>query len=83
VGVSLRPVLAIKALNDLEPALKTYNFQSDIFVGYPFSNDKTVTRVELFYSHGWMNLIGEGTDYRTASIKRLYRSAVGIRAMFH
>lgn len=83
VGVSLRPVLTIKALNDLEPALKTYNFQSDIFVGYPFSNDKTVTRVELFYSHGWMNLIGEGTDYRTASIQRLYRSAVGIRAIFH
>lgn len=83
VGLSFRPVISVKAFNDLEPVMNTYNLNSDIFIGYPFSNDKSVTRVELFYSHGWINLIGDGTDFRTTAIQSLYRSALGIRAMFH
>jgi len=82
-GVSARPILAVKAFNDLEPTLKTYNFNSDVFIGYPFSNDKSVARLELFYSYGWLNLIGEGTDYRTSSIQRLHRNTAGIRLIFH
>lgn len=82
-GVSARPVITVKAFNDLEPSLKTYNFNSDVFIGYPFSNDKTVTRLELFYSYGWLNLMGEGTDYRTTSIQCLYRNTAGVRLIFH
>jgi hypothetical protein len=82
-GLSVRPVITVKAFNDLEPVLLRYNINSDVFIGYPFSNDKSVTRVELFYSHGWINLIGEGTGYRTTSIQSLYRSMVGVRCIFH
>jgi len=83
VGLSVRPVISVKAFNDLEPVLNPYNLNTDVFVGYPFSNNKSVTRLELFYSHGWLNIIGSGTDYKTTSIQSLYRSAIGLRAIFH
>ena len=82
-GLSLRPVLSVKPLNDLQPVLRTSNFNTDVFVGYPFANDKSVMRVELFYSHGWFDLVGESNDYRTVSIGRLTRNTAGLRLVFH
>jgi hypothetical protein len=82
-GVSLRPVFTVIPLNDAQPVLRTWNMNSDVFVGYPIANDKSVMRLELFYSHGWYNLIGESTDYRTYSIDRLIRSTAGLRLIFH
>jgi hypothetical protein len=83
VGFSLRPVIAVKPLVELQPIVKTMNLNTDVFVGYPVGNDKSVMRMELFYSHGWFNLIEEGTDYRTANISTLMRHAAGIRLIFH
>lgn len=82
-GLSLRPVVTVKPLNDLQPVLRPYNLNTDVFIGYPFANDKSVTRVELFYSHGWFDLIGESNDYRTANIGRLTRNTAGLRLIFH
>jgi len=82
-GVSLRPVLTVKPLNDVQPVLRTSNLNTDLFVGYPFNNGKSVMRMEVFFSYGWFNLIGTGNDYRTYSIQRLQRNTAGIRLMFH
>jgi hypothetical protein len=82
-GLSLRPVIAVKPLVELQPVVKTMNLNTDVFVGYPVGNNKSVMRMELFYSHGWFNLIEEGTDYRTANISKLMRHAAGIRLIFH
>lgn len=83
-GLSLRPVLAVKTLSELEPALRSTNLNTDVFVGYPFSNDKSVMRLELYYSHGWYNLIGSDPDsYYTSSITNLVRHVIGVRCMFH
>jgi hypothetical protein len=82
-GLSVRPVLTVKPLNDAQPVMRTWNVNSDIFIGYPFANDKSVMRIEIFYSHGWYNLIGESSDYRTYSIDRLVRNSVGLRLIFH
>lgn len=82
-GLSVRPVLTVKPLNDAQPVMRTWNLNSDVFIGYPIANDKSVMRVELFYSHGWYNLIGESNDYRTYSIDRLVRNSIGLRLIFH
>jgi hypothetical protein len=82
-GLSVRPVFTVKPLNDPQPALRSWNVNSDVFVGYPIANGKSVMRVELFYSHGWFDLIGESNDYRTRSIDRLLRSTAGLRLVFH
>jgi hypothetical protein len=83
-GLSLRPVLAVKTLSELEPVLRSTNLNSDVFIGYPFSNDKSVMRLELYYSHGWFNLIGSDPDsYYTSSITNLVRHVIGVRCMFH
>lgn len=82
-GVSLRPVLTIKALNDAQPVMRTSNLNTDVFIGYPIANDKSVMRLEVFYSHGWFNLIGEDSSYLTYSIQKLARSTAGIRFIFH
>ncbi|MFM9005852.1 MAG: hypothetical protein ACKOSR_10180 [Flavobacteriales bacterium] len=83
-GVSLRPVLTVKPLNDVQPVLRTSNLNTDLFVGYPFNNGKSVMRLEVFFSYGWFNLIGTSSDdYRTYSIQWLQRHSAGIRLMFH
>ena len=82
-GLSVRPVLTVKPLNDAQPVMRTWNLNSDVFIGYPVANDKSVMRIELFYSNGWYNLIGESSDYRTYSIDRLVRNTVGLRLIFH
>lgn len=83
-GFSLRPVLAVKALSELQPVLRSTNFNTDVFVGYPFSNNRSVMRLELYYSHGWYNLIGSDPDsYYTSSITNLVRHSIGVRCMFH
>ena len=83
-GIALRPVLAVKALSELQPVLRSANFNTDIFVGYPIANDKSVMRVELYYSHGWLNLIGNDpkSEY-TSSISSLQRHVLGVRCIFH
>jgi len=83
-GITLRPVLAVKALSELQPVLRSTNFNTDVFVGYPIANDKSVMRVELYYSHGWLNLIGKDpeNDY-TSSITSLQRHVLGVRCIFH
>ena len=83
-GFSLRPVLAVKTLSELQPVLRSTNINTDVFIGYPFSNDKSVMRLELYYSHGWYNLIGNDPDnYYTSSITNLVRHVIGVRCMFH
>jgi hypothetical protein len=82
-GLSLRPVLTIKALNDAQPVMRTSNLNTDVFIGYPLANHKSVMRLEVFYSHGWFNLIGEDSSYQTYSISRLVRNTAGIRFIFH
>ncbi len=83
-GLSLRPVLAVKMLSELQPVLRSTNINTDVFIGYPFSNDKSVMRLELYYSHGWNNLIGSDPDnYYTSSITSLVRHVIGVRCMFH
>lgn len=82
-GVSVRPVFAVKPLTDAQPVLRNWNVNSDIFIGYPFANEKSVMRLELFYSYGWYNLIGESSDYRTYAIERLIRNTAGLRLIFH
>jgi hypothetical protein len=83
-GFSLRPVLAVKTLSELQPVLRSTNINSDVFIGYPFSNDKSVMRLELYYSHGWYNLIGNDPDnYYTSSITSLVRHVIGVRCIFH
>ena len=83
-GLALRPVLALNTLSELQPVLRSTNINTDLFIGYPFSNDKSVLRLELYYSHGWFNLIGSDPDnYYTSSITRLFRRVIGVRCMFH
>ena len=83
-GFSMRPVLAVKTLSELQPVLRSTNINTDVFIGYPFSNDKSVMRLELYYSHGWYNLIGNDPDnYYTSSITNLVRHVIGVRCMFH
>ncbi len=82
-GLSVRPVMTIKPLNDIQPVLRTSNFNTDVFAGYPFNNGKSVMRLEVFFSYGWFNLIGSSSDYRTYSIQRLQRHTAGIRLLFH
>jgi hypothetical protein len=82
-GLSLRPVLTIRALNDAQPVMRTSNLNTDVFIGYPLANDKSVMRLEVFYSHGWFNLIGEDSSYQTYAIQKLVRNTAGIRLIFH
>ncbi len=82
-GLSLRPVLTVKALNDAQPVMRTSNLNTDVFIGYPLANDKSVMRLEVFYSHGWYNLIGEDSSYQTYAIQKLVRNTAGIRLIFH
>jgi hypothetical protein len=83
-GLTLRPVFAVKALSELQPVLRSTNFNTDIFVGYPIANNKSVMRVELYYSHGWLNLIGSDTNSEyTSSISNLQRHVLGVRCIFH
>ncbi len=82
-GLSIRPVLAVVPLTDAQPVLRASNLNTDVFVGYPIGNDKSVMRIEFYYSHGWFNLIEQGTDYRTYSINRLQRHTAGLRLIFH
>ena len=63
-GISIRPVITVKPLNDIQPVMRTSNLNTDVFVGFPFANAKSVMRIEVFYSHGWFNLIGQSSDYR-------------------
>lgn len=83
VGLSIRPVLAVVPLTDTQPVLRASNLNTDVFVGYPIGNDKSVMRIEFYYSHGWFNLIEQGSDYRTYSINRLQRHTAGLRLIFH
>jgi hypothetical protein len=39
-GLTLRPVFDLKALSELQPALCSTNFNTDVFVGYPMANAK-------------------------------------------
>ena len=82
-GLSIRPVLAVVPLTDAQPVLRASNLNTDVFVGYPIGNDKSVMRIEFYYSHGWFNLIEQSSDYRTASINRLQRHTAGLRLIFH
>lgn len=82
-GISIRPVLTVKPFNDVQPVMRTSNLNTDVFVGYPIGNAKSVMRVELFYSHGWLNLIGDDTNFRTYSIIKLHRHFTGVRFIFH
>jgi hypothetical protein len=82
-GVSVRPVLTVKPLNDIQPVMRTYNLNTDVFAGFPFANSKSVMRMEVFFSYGWFNLIQSDNDYRTSSITRLMRHTAGVRLLFH
>ena len=82
-GVSVRPVLTVKPLNDIQPVMRTSNLNTDVFAGFPFANSKSVMRLEVFFSYGWFNLIQSNNDYRTSSITRLMRHTTGVRLIFH
>jgi len=73
----------VKPLNDIQPVMRTYNLNTDVFAGFPFANSKSVMRMEVFFSYGWFNLIQSDNDYRTSSITRLMRHTAGVRLLFH
>ncbi len=82
-GIGLRPVVAVKTLSDAQPVMRTNNLNLDAVVGFPVGSAKSVMRVELFYSYGLFNLIGEDNNYKTRSITSLYRHFGGLRLIFH
>jgi len=82
-GIGLRPVFAVKTLSDAQPVMRSNNLNLDAVVGFPFGASKSVMRLELFYSYGLFNLIGEDDNYKTRSITSLYRHFGGLRLIFH
>lgn len=81
--VAVRPAYAPEAYSDKRPLIEPFNFQMDFGIGMPIKVHKATIRTELYYSHGFMELIGEDPDdYKTRSVKHLTRSFVGIRFYF-
>jgi hypothetical protein len=82
-GLGLRPVLTLRPFNDAQPVLKENNLNIDAVVGYPMRFTKSLMRLELFYSHGLFNIIGEDDNFKTRNITSLYRHMAGVRVIFH
>ncbi len=82
-GIGIRPVVTLKPFNDVQPVLKQNNLNIDAVVGFPKRFEKSLMRVELFYSHGIFNIIGEDDNYKTRNITTLYRHIAGVRVLFH
>lgn len=82
-GLGLRPVLSLRPFNDVQPVLKENNLNIDAIVGYPMRFSKSLMRLELFYSHGLFNIIGEDDNFKTRNITSLYRHMAGVRVIFH
>ena len=82
-GLGVRPVLTLRPFNDAQPVLKERNLNIDAVVGYPFRFSKSLMRLELFYSHGLFNIIGEDDNYKTRNITSLHRHMAGLRVIFH
>jgi hypothetical protein len=82
-GLGLRPVITLRPFNDAQPVLKERNLNIDAVIGYPFPFNKSLMRLELFYSYGLFNIIGEDDDYKTRNITSLYRHMAGLRVIFH
>jgi len=82
-GIGVRPVFTVKALNDAQPVMRHNNLNLDAVVGFPVGTAKSVMRVELFYSYGIFNLMGEDDNYKTRKIASLYRHFGGLRLIFH
>ena len=78
--LAFRPVYAPETFSDPRPEINPFNLNLDIGVGMPFQIKKALVRMELYYSHGFLELIGENPDdYKTRSVKHLTRSFAGIR----
>lgn len=82
-GLGVRPVLTLRPFNDAQPVLKERNLNIDAVIGYPFRFSKSLMRLEIFYSHGLFNIIGEDDNFKTRNITSLYRHMVGVRVIFH
>lgn len=81
---AIRPVFSIPALADVRPAIKTFNLNLDIGIGYPIELKAVTMRTELFYSFGLYDLIGKDeNDYKTNSVQSLGRSFIGLRLFFN
>lgn len=82
--LGVRPVFPLQVMASSEPVLKNFNFNTDIGVSFPFVLPKTIMRAEFFYSHGWLNIIGENEeDAQTSSIDSMKRSLFGCRFYFN
>lgn len=83
-GLAVRPAVPVVSFFDVKPTFKTFNLNADVTVGYPFKMKRGWLRTELFYSHGFYNIIGEDPkDFKTYTIKEIGRSYFGVRIMFN
>lgn len=84
IGAAVRPVMAIPAFNSVRPKMKKYNLNLDLSLGYPIKLKRTTMRVEVLFSYGLFNLIGEDeTDVKTYSVNTVGRSYAGMRLYFN
>lgn len=81
--LAIRPAYAPESYSDKRPLIDPFNLNLDLGIGLPIKVRKASLRTELYYSHGFFDLIGDDPDdYKTRSVKHLTRSFVGIRFYF-
>lgn len=84
IGVALRPAFALEYFFNMRPVQKTFNVNADVILGYPVRWKKSNIRLELLYSHGFNNIIGQDeTDVQTYTISELGRSYFGFRVVLN
>lgn len=84
IGVGFRPAFALEYFMNMRPTIQTFNVNADVMLGMPFRFIKANARIELLYSHGFNNLIGEDPgDFQTYTISELTRSYFGLRLVLN
>jgi hypothetical protein len=82
--IAMRPTYCPETFMEVRPKINPFNFNADLGVGFPFKVKKANMKLEAFYSHGFLEMIGENpNDYKTQSVKHLSRSFAGIRLYFN
>jgi hypothetical protein len=84
IGLGIRPAFALEYFMNMRPTMQTFNLNADVLLGMPFRLKKANARIELLYSHGFNNLIGEDPgDFQTYTISELTRSYFGLRLVLN
>ena len=81
-GLGIRPAMAIPSGQPAFPKLKQYFVCIDASYGLALQRPKSVMRCEVFASICPLNLIADGSDYKTQSITMIQRNMLGLRLIF-